>query len=41
MFAPVGIGGECIKISPPLTTPKPALDEGLEVLAEVCAEVLD
>jgi 4-aminobutyrate aminotransferase/(S)-3-amino-2-methylpropionate transaminase len=41
MFAPVGIGGECIKISPPLTTPRSALDEGLEVLAEVCAEVLD
>lgn len=41
MFAPVGISGECIKISPPLTTPQSALEEGLEVLAEVCAEVLD
>jgi len=40
MFAPVGIGGECIKIAPPLTTPKDALLEGLSVLAEACDIVL-
>ena len=40
MFAPVGIGGECVKIAPPLTTPVDALEEGIAVLEEVCAEVL-
>ena len=40
MFAPVGIGHECIKIAPPLTIPRDALDEGLGVLDEVCVEVL-
>jgi 4-aminobutyrate aminotransferase-like enzyme len=40
MFAPVGVAGECLKISPPLVTPRPALEEGLAVLAEACAEVL-
>lgn len=40
MFAPVGLGGGCIKIAPPLTTPKDALDEGLDVLEEVCDDVL-
>ncbi len=40
MFAPVGIAGECIKIAPPLTITKDALDEGMEVLAEACEEVL-
>ncbi len=38
MFAPVGIGGECIKISPPLCINESALKEGLEVLAETCSE---
>ncbi len=40
MFAPVGVGGECIKIAPPLTISEEALQEGLDVLASVCDEVL-
>ncbi|MHC4886004.1 MAG: aspartate aminotransferase family protein [Planctomycetota bacterium] len=40
MFAPVGVGGGCVKIAPPLTTPKDALEDGIAVLAEACAEVL-
>ncbi len=40
MFAPVGIGGECIKIAPPLTIPEDALRESIEVLEEACDEVL-
>lgn len=40
MFAPVGIAGECIKISPPLVITEDALKEGLEVLEEACAEIL-
>ena len=41
MFAPVGIAHECVKIAPPLITPKEALEEGLSVLDEVCDEVLE
>lgn len=33
MFAPVGRGGGCIKISPPLCINADALDEGIEVLS--------
>jgi 4-aminobutyrate aminotransferase-like enzyme len=40
MFAPVGLGGGCIKIAPPLIIPRDALDEGLDVLGEVCDLVL-
>jgi 4-aminobutyrate aminotransferase-like enzyme len=40
MFAPVGIGGECIKIAPPLVIPEDALRESIAVLAEACDEVL-
>ncbi len=40
MFAPVGIAGECIKISPPLVITEEALIEGIEVLEEACAEIL-
>jgi len=40
MFAPVGIGGECIKIAPALDIPEDALREGLEVLDEAMDEVL-
>jgi 4-aminobutyrate aminotransferase-like enzyme len=40
MFAPVGIGGECLKIAPPLSVTKDALVEGIRVLEEACAEVL-
>ncbi len=32
MFAPVGVGGECVKIAPPLSIPEDALREGLAVL---------
>lgn len=40
MFAPVGIGGECIKIAPPLNINEEALREGLAVLEESVDEVL-
>jgi 4-aminobutyrate aminotransferase-like enzyme len=40
MFAPVGIGGECIKIAPPLTIPEDALRESVAVLGEACDQVL-
>jgi 4-aminobutyrate aminotransferase/(S)-3-amino-2-methylpropionate transaminase len=40
MFAPVGIGGECIKICPPLMIPEDALRESIGVLAEACDAVL-
>lgn len=40
MFAPVGIGGECIKIAPPLVIPEDALRESVAVLEEACAEIL-
>lgn len=40
MFAPVGVGGECIKIAPPLVINEEALREGITVLKEACDEVL-
>jgi 4-aminobutyrate aminotransferase / (S)-3-amino-2-methylpropionate transaminase / 5-aminovalerate transaminase len=40
MFAPVGIAGECIKISPPLIISKEALIEGINVLEEACDETI-
>lgn len=40
MFAPVGIGGECVKIAPPLTITEDALREGIGVLEEAMDEVL-
>ena len=40
MFAPVGNAGQCVKISPPLITPQDALEEGIEVLRDVCDTVL-
>lgn len=40
MFAPVGIGGECIKIAPPLCIPEDALRESIAVLEESCDELL-
>ncbi len=40
MFAPVGIGGECIKIAPPLVITQEALIESLEVFGEACDEVI-
>jgi 4-aminobutyrate aminotransferase-like enzyme len=41
MFAPVGTGGECVKIAPPLTITEGALREGIDVFEEVVDEVLD
>lgn len=38
MFAPVGAWGQTVKICPPLTTPEPALREGLFVLTEAVRE---
>ncbi len=40
MFAPVGIGGECLKIAPPLTIAEDALREGIQVFEEAVNEVL-
>jgi 4-aminobutyrate aminotransferase-like enzyme len=40
MFAPVGVGGECIKISPPLMINEEALREGIGVLEEACDEII-
>ena len=41
MFAPVGLGGGCVKIAPPLTTPRDALEEGIDVLRQACDETLE
>ena len=38
MFCPVGAWGQTVKIAPPLTTPREALEEGLSVLAEAVDE---
>jgi len=38
LFAPVGAWGQTVKIAPPLTTPREALVEGLEVLGEAVQE---
>ena len=40
MFAPVGLGGATVKISPPLVTPREAISEGLAVFKEAVCEVL-
>jgi 4-aminobutyrate aminotransferase / (S)-3-amino-2-methylpropionate transaminase / 5-aminovalerate transaminase len=40
MFAPVGVGGECIKIAPSLDISTEALEEGISVLGEAMDEVL-
>ncbi len=40
MFAPVGIGGECLKVSPPLTIPEDVLRESLSVFEEAVNDVL-
>ena len=40
MFAPVGTGGGCIKIAPPLSTSEEALREGLAVFKEAVDAVL-
>ena len=40
MFAPVGIGGECLKISPPLTITEDALRESLKVFEQAIDQVM-
>ncbi|MEI8062904.1 MAG: aspartate aminotransferase family protein [Verrucomicrobiota bacterium] len=40
MFAPVGIGGECLKIAPPLTISEAALRESLAVFEQSVDEVM-
>ncbi len=40
MFAPVGIGGECVKIAPPLTIEEDALRESVTVFEEAVHSVL-
>ena len=40
MFAPVGVGGECLKISPPLTISEEALRESLAVFEEAIDQVM-
>ena len=40
MFAPVGVAGECLKVSPPLTIPESALRESIDVFEEAVDEVL-
>ncbi|MBS3762077.1 MAG: aspartate aminotransferase family protein [Planctomycetes bacterium] len=40
MFAPVGVGGECVKIAPPLCITEDALHESLAVLAEAADEAV-
>jgi len=40
MFAPVGAWGQTVKIAPPLTIPRDALEEGLGVLAEATDEAV-
>jgi 4-aminobutyrate aminotransferase-like enzyme len=40
MFAPVGVAGECLKISPPLVISEEALRESITVFAEACDQVL-
>lgn len=40
MFAPVGVGGGCIKIAPPLIITDDALNEACDVLDEVFDELL-
>ncbi len=40
MFAPVGAWGQTVKIGPPLTIPREALEEGLAVLGEAVDEAV-
>jgi 4-aminobutyrate aminotransferase-like enzyme len=40
LFAPVGAWGQTVKIAPPLTIPRVALEEGIAVLAEATDEAV-
>jgi len=39
-FAPVGVGGGCVKISPPLCITEAAIRDGLRALNEACDEAI-
>ena len=39
-FAPVGVGGGCVKISPPLSITAEAVRDGLTALGEACDEAI-
>lgn len=41
MFAPVGVGGGCVKIAPPLCITKEAIEEGCQVLREAVQEAVE
>ena len=41
MFAPVGVGGECVKIAPSLDVSREALEEGIRTLGEAMDETLE
>lgn len=40
MFAPVGVGGGCVKIAPPLCITKEAVEEGCDVILQAVAELV-
>ncbi len=40
MFAPVGVGGGCVKIAPPLCISEEAVEEGCEVIREAVKEAV-
>jgi 4-aminobutyrate aminotransferase-like enzyme len=40
MFAPVGVGGGCVKIAPPLCISEEAVVEGCEVIREAVREAI-
>ena len=40
MFAPVGVGGGCVKIAPPLCITEEAVKEGCEVICEALKELV-
>jgi len=40
MFAPVGVGGGCVKIAPPLCISKEAVEEGCQVIREAVKEAV-
>jgi 4-aminobutyrate aminotransferase-like enzyme len=40
MFAPVGVGGGCVKIAPPLCIIEEAVNEGFDVIREAVQEAI-
>jgi 4-aminobutyrate aminotransferase-like enzyme len=40
MFAPVGVGGGCVKIAPPLCITAEAVEEGCQVIREAVKEAI-